>query len=132
MLSGSGLLALYQAMQALPGSAPAPVWQSPAEVMAQGLGDPASLARQTLDQFCAFLGGVAGNLALTLGARGGVFIGGGIVPRMGALFEASPFRQRFEDKGRFAAYLQQIPTWVIDDPVLPALQGASIALDAPP
>lgn len=129
VLSGSGLLALYQAMQALAGAAPAPQWQTPAEVMAQGLAEPDSLARQTLDQFCAFLGSVAGNLALTLGARGGVFIGGGIVPRMGALFEASPFRRRFEDKGRFGAYLQQIPTWVIDDPLLPALQGASLALD---
>ena len=78
--------------------------------------------------FCGFLGSVAGDLALTLGARGGVYIGGGIVPRLGARFDESPFRARFEAKGRFASYLQRIPTWVIDSPISPALEGASQAL----
>ena len=58
----------------------------------------------------------------------GIYIGGGIVPRLGERFDASPFRQRFEDKGRFKTYLSQIPTWVIHSPVSPALQGASQAL----
>ena len=89
---------------------------------------PLSAASQAVDMFCGFLGSVAGDLALTLGALGGIYIGGGIVPRMGERFDASPFRARFEDKGRFKTYLQKIPTWVIHSPVSPALQGASQAL----
>jgi glucokinase len=54
---------------------------------------------RTLDLFCALLGGFAGNVALTLGSRGGVFIGGGIVPRLGERFFQSEFRRRFEAKG---------------------------------
>ena len=76
-----------------------------------------------------------GNVALTLGARGGVFIGGGIVPRFADRFFASAFRQRFEAKGRFSAYLAGVPTYVIRAPYA-ALSGASEALDratpAPP
>ena len=59
------------------------------------------------------LGTVAGDLALTLGARGGIFIAGGIVPRLGARFTASGFRQRFESKGRMQPFLAEIPTFVI-------------------
>ena len=72
---------------------------------------------------------VAGNLALTLGAHGGVFIGGGIVPRLGAWFDTSPFRARCEAKGRFTAFLQAMPVWVITSPQSPALLGAARALD---
>ena len=63
-----------------------------------------------------------------VGARGGVYVGGGIVPRLAERFDASPFRERFEAKGRFKKYLQDVPTWVIHSPVSPALQGASQAL----
>jgi glucokinase len=101
---------------------------TPAHVLAHAQQAPGSTAQAALDMFCGFLGSVAGDLALTLGARGGIYIGGGIVPRLGARFAASPFRARFEAKGRFAPYLQAIPTWVIDSPVSPALQGASQAL----
>lgn len=82
-----------------------------------------------VDLFCAFLGNVAGNLALTLGARGGVYIGGGIVPRLSGWFAQSPFRRRFESKGRFSAYLAPIPVFVIQANQSPALVGASLALD---
>jgi glucokinase len=85
---------------------------------------------EALTLFCALLGSVAGNLALTLGAHGGVYIGGGIVPRLGAWFDASPFRARFEAKGRFAPLLQGIPVWVITADTSPALLGAARALDA--
>ena len=87
-------------------------------------------ASEALDLFCAFLGTVAGNLALTLGATGGVFIGGGIVPRLGEFFDRSPFRSRFEAKGRFSAYAASIPTFVIVRETSPALIGAERALDA--
>ena len=76
------------------------------------------------------LGSFAGNVALVLGARGGVYIGGGIVPRLGDRFAQSPFRARFEAKGRFSAYLQAIPVWVITSAQSPALTGAARALDA--
>jgi len=72
--------------------------------------------------FCAMLGTVAGNLALTLGARGGIYIAGGIVPRLGAVFAASPFRRRFEEKGRFSSYVAAIPTFVMTHPT-PAFLG---------
>ena len=87
-------------------------------------------ALETLNIFCAMLGSVAGNLALTLGARGGVYVGGGIVPRLGAWFDASPFRERFENKGRFTALLQGMPVRVITAAQSPALLGAARALDA--
>lgn len=101
-----------------------------AEVTEAALAGGLPQAVEALTHFCALLGSVAGNLALTLGARGGVYIGGGIVPRLGEAFERSPFRQRFEAKGRFSAYLQAIPVWVITSRQSPALLGAARALDA--
>ena len=87
-------------------------------------------AVEALTMFCAVLGTVAGNLALTLGAHGGVYVGGGIVPRLGAWFDTSPFRERFEAKGRYKSYLAGIPVWVITSAQSPALLGAARSLDA--
>src|SRR5690606_15930332 len=97
-----------------------------ADITARALAGEAH-AHATLSTFCALLGGAAGNLALTLGARGGVYVGGGIPPRIEAFLAASAFRARFEDKGRFAEYLEPIPTWLIDARA-PALRGAAHAL----
>jgi glucokinase len=58
-----------------------------------------------------------------------VYVGGGIVPRLGSWFDQSPFRNRFEAKGRFENYLGNIPVWVITSAQSPALQGAGCALD---
>jgi glucokinase len=127
VISGTGLVDLYHALCDLQDGQGREI-TTPAEVLARAQALPQSNANQALDMFCGFLGSVAGDLALTLGARGGIYIGGGIVPRLGARFAASPFRARFEDKGRFKTYLQNIPTWVIHSPVSPALQGASQAL----
>jgi len=77
--------------------------------------------------FCAMLGTVAADLALTLGARGGIYIGGGIVPRLGPAFATSPFRARFEDKGRYSDYLAGVPSWVITRDV-PAFEGLKALL----
>ena len=77
--------------------------------------------------FCAMLGTVAGNLALTLGARGGIYIAGGIVPKLGDAFAQSPFRARFEDKGRFSTYLAAIPTYVVVSPRRCAARGRKAA-----
>ena len=78
--------------------------------------------------FSAMLGTVAGNLALSLGARGGVYIAGGIVPQLGTLFAASEFRARFEAKGRFAGYMAAIPTFVITADT-PAFTGLAALLE---
>jgi glucokinase len=129
-LSGPGLVNLYEAACRLDGEAPDAL--EPAQVLARSVpGDAAHnlQCEEALRTFAALLGSVAGNLALTLGARGGVFIGGGIVPRLGARFASLPFRVRFEDKGRFRSYLEAIPTWVITAES-PALLGAARALDA--
>jgi glucokinase len=88
---------------------------------------PDGAAGQTIDVFCAWLGSYCGSVALTLGARQGLYIGGGIVPRLGDRFFASAFRERFEAKGRFASYLADIPTPVITD-TMAALTGAACAL----
>jgi glucokinase len=127
-LSGQGLENLYQAWAALHGHAAETLsaWQ----ISERGLqrSDPACDA--ALELFLGLLGNVAGNLALTLGALGGVYIGGGIVPRLGTRIDASRFRQRFEQKGRFAGYLSRIPVHVIQPGGEPALRGAARALDA--
>jgi glucokinase len=129
-LSGPGLVNLYDAACRLDGEAPESI--EPAQLMARsvpGTAEHSVQCEEAVRVFAALLGTVAGNLALTLGARGGVFIGGGIVPRLGARFASLPFRARFEDKGRFRSYLQAIPTWVITAES-PALLGAARALDA--
>ena len=87
--------------------------------------------RRTVDTFCGVLGAVAGNVALTLGATGGMYIGGGIVPRLGRLFAESPFRARFETKGRLSGYLQRIPTFLITEEY-PAFLGVSAILAEQP
>ena len=86
--------------------------------------------RQAVDLFFGFLGSVAGDLALTLGARGGVYIAGGIVVQLGDLVAGSSLRERFEAKGRYRAYLEAIPTSLIVDASGLALRGADAALDA--
>jgi glucokinase len=130
-LSGPGLEALHEALCTLGGIAPVPHLTA-AQISAAALGHESPPTRaqcvEAVDLFCALLGSVAGNLALTLGARAGVYIGGGIVPRLGDLFTRSAFRERFEAKGRFRAYLEQIPVYVIHADVSPALMGASRAL----
>jgi glucokinase len=123
-LSGPGLVNLHAAVCELDG-VPA---GEPSAAEITSLDDPR--CRASVDLFFALLGTVAGNLALTLGARGGVFIGGGIVPRMLERFAASNFRDRFEGKGRFRAYLQQIPVFVVNAATSPALIGAARALDS--
>ena len=129
VLSGAGLVNLYGAQCAVYGVAALQL--SPSDVTDAALDGSNPLCAQAVQRFTAFLGNAAGNLALTLGARGGVFIGGGIVPRLGEHFDAALFRQHFEAKGRFADYLKAMPTSVITA-AAPALIGASNALDLMP
>jgi len=88
-------------------------------------GEP--LAAESVDVFCGILGTFAGNIAVTLGSLGGIYIGGGVVPRLGEFFERSSFRERFEAKGRFEAYLKNVPTYVITAEY-PAFLGVSAIL----
>ncbi|MBH5328067.1 glucokinase [Eikenella sp. S3360] len=100
---------------------------SAADITERALSGHSPLCRLALDIFCAMLGTVASNLALTLGARGGVYLCGGIVPRFIDYFHSSPFRSRFENKGRFDAYLAAIPVFVVLNKY-PGLPGAAVAL----
>jgi glucokinase len=129
VLSGPGLVNLYNILAELDG-VPAASF-SPAQVTDPTIGEQEPLCREAVDLFCAMLGTVAGNLALTFGARGGVYIAGGIVPKLGQRFVASSFRERFEAKGRFRPYLAAIPTFVITHPV-PAFVGLAGLLRAAP
>ncbi|MET0333875.1 MAG: glucokinase [Rhizobacter sp.] len=126
-LSGPGLVNLYQALCALDG-VPARVDTGAAVTDAAVSGaDPQCVEAVAI--FFSLLGTVAGNLALSLGARGGVYIGGGIVPKLGDGITRSGFRAAFEQKGRYQGYMAAIPVFVITAKQSPALLGASRALD---
>jgi glucokinase len=127
LLSGIGLPVLHAAVCVVRGERLGPVLTAE-EIVERGLARSDAACSQVVDSFCALLGGFAGSVALTLGARGGVYIGGGIVPRLGERFFASRFRERFEAKGRFEPYLQAIPTRLIGD-TLAALAGCAVALE---
>jgi glucokinase len=126
LLSGIGLPLLYEAVGEALGAAVEALTAE--QVVERGVSAADPVAVRTIETFCALLGAFCGNVALTLGARGGLYIGGGIVPRLGEAFFASRFRERFEAKGRFRGYLEGIPTALIID-TLAALAGAAFALE---
>ena len=125
LLSGMGLTNIFRALCVLDGAEPKTL--EPAHITSATLDGSDARCRETVDIFCGALGTAAANLTLTLGARGGVFIGGGIVPKLGDYFDRSTFRQRFEDKGRYRAYLAGVPTHVIVAGN-PALRGLATLL----
>jgi glucokinase len=125
LASGPGIEVIYQALTA---QVDGNVHSLPTSEIVRRALDQDSLCVDVLERFCAILGTVAGNLALTLGASGGIYIGGGVVPRLGPLFDDSPFRERFEAKGRFAGYLRGIPTFVITAEY-PAFLGVAAILE---
>lgn len=120
VLAGPGLVNLYHAIAMVDGiTVPE---RTSAEIVSHAMAGDDEACRATLEAFCAFLGGVAGNVALTMGARGGLFIAGGIVPRFTDFLRRSAFRERFEAKGRMSSYLERIATAVIIHP-FPAFVG---------
>jgi glucokinase len=126
LVSGMGLENIYRALCALEGvQANAP---SPEMITAAALSNTDSQCAEALDMFCAVLGTAAANLVITLGARSGCYIGGGIVPRLGNYFARSPFRLRFETKGRFSSYVAAVPTYIILAQT-PALRGLATLFD---
>jgi glucokinase len=124
-LSGPGLVNLYNTLAVIDG-APAKGYTA-AQITDLAIRAEDPLCLETTTMFCAMLGTVAGNVALTLGARGGVYVGGGIVPKLGRTFLDSPFRERFEAKGRFRSYMEAIPTFVVTH-ALPAFLGCAALL----
>jgi glucokinase len=125
VISGRGLENLYHAICQLNGTEPEALVA--AQVSERGLATSDVACEEALACMCRLLGNAAANLALTLGARGGVYIGGGVIGRLGDYFARSGFRAAFEAKGRFASYLQRIPTYVIRAEQ-PALIGCAMAL----
>lgn len=120
VLSGDGLVHLYETIGALEGQAAAPA--DAAAISARALAGTCPLCKRALEAFCAMLGTFAGDAALSLGARGGVYLAGGISPQIADALAGSAFRARFEAKGRFRAYMAAIPTRLVIHPA-PAFLG---------
>jgi glucokinase len=128
LVSGPGMMNLYGALCEIDH---APIlFTAPQQISHAAVSGTDARAEETLELFCALLGTAAANLAAILGARGGVFIGGGIVPSLGDYFQRSPFRARFEQKGRFRSYVSSIPTYVIVAGDV-ALRGLANLLQSP-
>lgn len=127
-LSGPGLENLYTAIAALDGIAVPQ--RSAAAITDAARSGLCAVSRAALDMFCALLGDVAGNLALTFGARGGVYIAGGIIPRLCDDLVRSAFRTRFEGKGRMRSYVEPIPAHVVmhEDPAFVGLAALAQAM----
>lgn len=129
VLSGPGLLNLYAVLCELDGvAARAP---TPQEITHRAQAAGNSREAEALHLFSGWLGAVAGDLVLTLGARGGLFLGGGMLPKLGALFDAARFIDRFLAKGRFRSYLEPVPVDLIVSRTA-ALRGAPRAVDHEP
>ena len=122
LLTGPGLRLLYEAQSALAGCSRRVLHPEDVTQLAAGGHDP--VAVKVMDRFFSLLGGVAGNLALSFGARGGVYLAGGVLQQIPDLLMHSGFRESFEDKGRFRSYLAPVATALIIDPQ-PALLGLS-------
>ncbi len=123
VLSGPGLVRLYRAICDLDGTAPEAM--RPVEVTLRSR--LSEQAREAVEVFASLLGAVAGDLVLTLGARGGLFVGGGVLPHMGAAFRRDLFWTRYADKGRFRGYLESVPVRLVVHPT-PALLGLAWSL----
>ncbi len=125
LISGAGLSLIYEALTQIKSMPFKPL--TPAEISEHALNDNSFLCKQALDIFCAMLGTAASNLALTLGARGGVYLCGGMILHIVDYFKTSPFRPRFDDKGRCNEYLATIPVYVVLNQYS-GLYGAAVAL----
>lgn len=123
VLSGPGLENLYRATASLDSLTVAE--RSAAEITQAAITGSCAVSRAALDMFCALLGVVAGNFALTFGAQGGVFVAGGIAAHIREYLPRSQFRSHFEAKGRMSGYVKAIPSYLIlhDDPAFIGLQS---------
>jgi glucokinase len=125
VLSGPGLVNLYRAISGIWGSKPEDL--TPAEISSAGLQMADPVCHQTLETFAGLLGSAAANFALTVGARGGVYLGGGLVAKLSEFLLTSPLRRRFDERGDLSAYVKDISVHLITQPE-PGLLGASHCL----
>jgi glucokinase len=132
VLSGNGLENIYRAIASL--DLLTVPKRTAAEITQAAVEERCAASRAALDVFCAMLGDVAGNFALSFGAQGGVFIAGGIIPRIRDYLPRSQFRSRFEAKGRLRGYLAAIPVYLIlhNDPAFIGLQSLAAHLESDP
>lgn len=127
LICGPGLVNIHRALSEIVGEDPGPM--QPADITARAAtGDPRCM--RTLDVFCAVFGAIAGDLVLTTGAWDGVFLTGGLVPKLLTNLQHSGFRQRFEHKGRFSAAMARTPTLAIVHPRPGLLGAAAFAVEA--
>ncbi|MFG1496373.1 glucokinase [Saccharospirillum sp. HFRX-1] len=126
LISGMGLENTYQALCDRQGVAPQSLKAADISQRALDRADP--LCEEALARFCAILGSYAGDVALMMGAKGGVYIAGGIVPRFVDYFATSQFRARFEAKGRLRGFVESVPTYVVVSKQ-PGLLGAAAVLN---
>lgn len=127
LLSGDGIVNLYRALSVIEGQAAEN--HAAADIVDRARRGACPLSRATVDLFSSLLGSFAGDLALTMGSEGGVYIGGGIVPRLGSLFRTERFRASFEAKGRLSYLLRDIPSFLITSQQA-ALWGAAALVSA--
>jgi glucokinase len=123
VLTGPGLLALYNVI------AKSPKHTTPEQVRVAALAGGDADAEKTLDHFMTFLMRLAGDMAMALQARGGVYLGGGIAPSIVEKLKAPKYRAVFEDKGRISGVVKPIPVFVITD-AFPAFKGCAAAINA--
>lgn len=125
LLSGMGLSHIHAALSAETGTL-LDVPLTPEQVTTGALARHDPLCERTMAVFFGLLGSVAADIALVLGARGGVYLGGGILPRFVPALQASAFNARFVAKGRMQAFLDKLPVYVITAryPALPGLARA--------
>lgn len=128
LLCGEGLSNLYTAWSEL--TLEQSEARTPAAITEEALNNPASLSHRVVQHFCRLLGQVTGDAALLTGARGGIYLCGGILPRILPLFQASDFRSALESKARMQPFVQNIPSYVVTEP-LTGLLGAALALSNP-
>ncbi len=128
VLSGRGIELVYAALAAHK-NVSVPIEPEAQEIAKRALNGSDPLAVETMEAFCEILGTAAANLAVTLGAKAGIYVGGAIVPRLGDFFINSRFRHSFEDKGRFSDYLKDVPTFVIHAEQA-TFRGVAAVLDA--
>lgn len=125
LLSGRGLVNIRRALAAEAGEKWFPV--KPSEITDGAVKDPESLCGRTVALFCSALGVYAGNAALMTGAQGGIYLGGGILPKIRDLFEKSDFRLRFAQRGPMSQYVENIPVWLLLADTTPLLGAAALA-----
>ncbi|MBN9318875.1 MAG: glucokinase [Caulobacterales bacterium 68-7] len=125
ILCGQGMVNLHKVLRRIDGREDKAV--TPADIV-EAARNGSEGAKATIDRFCAILGTAAGDLALTVGAQGGVYIAGGVAARLKDFLPDSPFRTRFEDKGRFTNYMRAIPTRLVLTADTASLYGSAKVL----